>query len=277
MACERSNTMAISYKNGGEGLAEHYNQRCIDDPMEMDSITSDNIDFQEQQQEQPMNPINFQSIPKSSPSSEPIHYQQHADTVMDYRHQSQVNHQVDELLEGWPSTRRTSMCSVNTQDWQSLCQKLHPRVTFSEQSSMHIYRADPHYVRTKSYTKEERRNFSSQTLQQAIRIKRLVLSTPGCTSTKDSFKYLLKNKVIGLEEIVGLEHLVLGKSASKLMKERREHVNAVVREQGKQKYLEYTSNKMKDVDHQMVKLGEFSESRSVKSVKRAKIRAAMAA
>lgn len=185
-------------------------------------------------------------------------------------HRAHLNAQVDELLEDWP--RRMSCSPVNTQDWQSLCKKLQPRVTFSERSSMHIYRPDPRYGRNKSYTKEDRKNFGSEAFSEAIRIKRLVLSTPGA-STKDSFKYLLKHNIISLEEIVGIEHLVLGKSASKLLKERQDHSRAVLMEQERQ----CVQEKIQEHVDPMKKLGEFSASRSLKSVKRARIRAAMAA
>lgn len=185
--------------------------------------------------------------------------------------QVRLNAQVDELLEDWP--RSATRCPANTQDWQSLYKKLKPRVTFSERSSMYVYRPDPSYVLNKSYTKEERRGFSTEALTEAIRIKKLVLSTPGA-STKDSFKFLLKNDVITLEEIVGIEHLVLGKSASKLLKERQDHAKAVLMKQCQQRMEE---GKSKLQDDSMTKLGEFSASRSMKSVKRARIRAAMAA
>ena len=137
---------------------------------------------------------------------------------------------------------------------------------------MHIYCPDPHYRRNKSYTKQDRKSFGSEAFSEAIRIKRLVLSTPGA-STKDSFKYLLKHDIVSLEEIVGIEHLVLGKSASKLLKERQDHSRAVLMEQDRQCMQE----KAKEHIDPMKKLGEFSASRSLESAKRARIRAAMAA
>ena len=84
-------------------------------------------------------------------------------------HHHNVNAQVDELLEEWP--RRVSCFSANTQDWQSLCKQLQPKVTFSERSILHVYWPDPLYVRNKSYTKTDRKNFSSETLSEAMRIK----------------------------------------------------------------------------------------------------------
>jgi len=178
--------------------------------------------------------------------------------------------QVDGLLEDWP--QRTSGCSINTQDWQHLYKQLQPKVKFSERSSMHVYLPDPLYLRNNSYSKSDRKDFSTETLLEVIRIKRLIKTTPG-TSTKDSFKSLLKNNIISLEEIVGIEHLVLGKSARKLAKERQDHSRAVLMEQTRQRQVE-TTMQHDDVTR---KLGEFSASRSIRSSKRARIRAAMAA
>lgn len=149
-------------------------------------------------------------------------------------------------------------------------------------------------MKTKSYSKEERKQFGRDALSEAIRIKKLVLraSRPS-SSTKDVFKFLLKNNVIGLEEIVGIEHLVLGKSASKLLKERKDHARAVLLEQDRmeqmsrverqlmqqqqlQEQKQVSTKKISD-DSQVDRLGAYAASRSSKAVKRARIRAAMAA
>lgn len=190
-------------------------------------------------------------------------------------HSADLNAKGDKLLEDWP--RRMSCCSIDPQDWQSLCKKLHPKVTFSESSSMQIYQPDPIYTRTKSYTREDRKRFSKATMIEAIRIKRLAMSTPG--TTKDSFKCLLKNNIISLEEIVGIEHLVLRKSTSKMLKERQDHARAVLMEQTRiEKMQEESIQKLKVQDYDTTqKLGDFSASMSIKSARRARIRAAMAA
>lgn len=190
-------------------------------------------------------------------------------------HSADLNAKGDELLKDWP--RRMSCCSINTQDWKILCKQIHPRVTFSESSSMQIYQPDPLYAETKSYTREDRKSFGKDTMMEAIRIKRLVMSTPG--ATKDSFKYLLKNNIISLEEMVGIEHLVLRKSPSKILKERRGHARAVLMEQTRiEKMQEESVQKLKMQDYDTTqKLGDFSASMSIKSTKSARIRAAMAA
>ena len=170
------------------------------------------------------------------------------------------NVQGDELIEDWPS------CSIKTQDWQSVGKKLRPNVYFSDLSSMHIYIPDPCYSRNNYYSPEERKHFSKEALSEAIRIKRLLLSTAEA-STKCSLKYLLMNKIIAIEEVVGLEHLVFCKSTRNIFKERKDHVRAVVAEQSRVK------NTQEDPTN---KLGEFSASSSIKSIRNAKNRGSMA-
>ena len=106
-----------------------------------------------------------------------------------------------------------------------------------------------------------------------MRIKKLVLSAPGA-SAKDEFVRLLQEKELRLEEIVGLEHLVWGKSASRVLRDRKAHARAVLKEQGKQRHLEKMAALKEDPTET---LGRFAASRSVKAAKRARIRAAMAA
>lgn len=179
-----------------------------------------------------------------------------------------VESQADELLEDWP--RRISSCSADndTDDWQFLCQMINQdrRVSFSDRSSLLTYEEHPPYVRSKAYTKEDRKAFSSEVLQEACRIKRLVLAAPGA-SVKESFKYLVRNKTIKIEEVVGIEHLVFGVSSTKLLKERKDHARAVVTEQRRYHH----------ADEKAERLGQFAALRSSKSAKHAKIRAAMAA
>ncbi|KAL7534770.1 hypothetical protein ACHAWF_004947 [Thalassiosira exigua] len=151
-----------------------------------------------------------------------------------------------------------------------LGKKVRPRVTFSEKSTLQIYIPDPRYTRSKSYTREDKEKFSFEALSEIMRIKRLVVATPG--STKDSFRYLLEEKIVSVEEIVGIEHIVLGKSASKLAKERQDHALAVLSEQERQ-----LCGASKVEDDPIENLGQFSASRSSKSARRARIRAAMAA
>mmetsp|Transcript_17194 Transcript_17194/g.27931 ORF Transcript_17194/g.27931 Transcript_17194/m.27931 type:complete len:282 (+) Transcript_17194:238-1083(+) len=254
MNMERLSNSSTGY-NRGELPEEWRNRGYIEegDPMEIDSADIN-----------PYSVSTMPSIPKPAPN---LPARCHSEPIT-HHHNVNAQAQVGELLEDWP--RRMSCCSANTDDWQRLYKQLQPKVTFSERSSMHVYCPDPLYVRNKSYTKTDRKNFGSEALSEAIRIKRLILTTPGA-SAKDSFKCLLKNNIISLEELLGIEHLVFCKSASKLLKERKGYAREVLTEHRRQRHVEKVQ-----YDH-TEKLGEFSASRSAKSVKRARIRAAMAA
>ena len=169
------------------------------------------------------------------------------------------------LIEDWP--RRISGSS---QDWQSVFKILQQRVTFSKSNSMQLYHLDQLYAQIKSYSKEDCRGFTSESLMEAAMIKKLVLSsTPPDASTKETLKYLLKNDVISSEEIRGIEHLIHCKSASKLLQRRRDHVRAIVSMQHRMKTL--------NIQYYLGEtLASFSASMSSRSTKAARIYAAMA-
>lgn len=64
---------------------------------------------------------------------------------------------------------------------------LRQRVTMSNTSSIHVYPLDPHYAYTKSYSKEDRKRFSKDSILETVHIKKLVCSTSSGLSTKESF------------------------------------------------------------------------------------------
>ncbi|KAL3772177.1 hypothetical protein ACHAW5_003248 [Stephanodiscus triporus] len=163
--------------------------------------------------------------------------------------------------------------SVTAKDWHIMYDALRQRVTISNTSSIHVYPLDPHYAYTKSYSKEDRKRFSTESILEAVHIKKVVCSTSPGLSTKESFRYLLKNNVILPEEIRGIEHLILCKSLPKLQQERQGHVRAVLSEQHRMARLK----QMKIQDDAVDKLATFSALRSLRSVKLARTRAAMAA
>jgi len=140
---------------------------------------------------------------------------------------------------------------------------------------MNLYHLDPIYAHTKSYSKGDYKDFSKESFMEAVRIKKLVLSsTPPGASTKESFKHLLKNDVILSEEIRGIEHLILCKSASKLMQERRDHARAVVSTQQRLKMLARDDINVANMQVDLAEtLARFSASRSSRSTKAARIRA----
>jgi hypothetical protein len=144
---------------------------------------------------------------------------------------------------------------------------------------MQLYHLDQIYAQTKSYSKDDCQRFSRDSLMEAVRIKNLVVSsTPIGASTKESFKNLLKNDVLLPEEIRGIEHLLLYKSRSKLLQDRRDHARAVLLMQHRMETLAKDPVKQGKVQGDIAEaLASFSASRSSRSVKHARIRASMAA
>jgi len=211
----------------------------------------------------PIDPKPSHGLPSRS-QSEPVHH-------------NAPRAGADELLEDWP--RRVSDCSTISRDWRSMHKTPQPRVTISASSSMQLYHIDPIYAQTKSYSKEDCQGFSRESMMEAVRIKKLVLSsTPPGASTKESFKHLLKNDVILSEEIRGIEHLILCKSASKLLQERRDHARAVVSMQHRIDTLARDRSKPTKMGGDLAEtLATFSASRSSRSTKAARIRASRAA
>ena len=187
----------------------------------------------------PMFPKPLQGLPRRC-QSDPIHHAQYSP---------------GDLIEDWP--RRTSY---------PYNKKLNPKVTFSETSSLHIYLPDPLYTRSKSYSSADRKKFAKETLLEVLRIKNLVASVQG--SSSESIRHLLEANVVSYEEMLGIEHLILDKSAARMLKERRSHAEALLLEQQRQK-----CGKNQDP----VKLAEISTLKTAKAAKRARIRAALAA
>ena len=180
----------------------------------------------------------------------------------------------DALLEDWP--RRMSDCLANSQDWLSTHKIRQPRVTFSECSSMQLYHLDQLYAQTKSYSKDDCQRFSRDSQMEAERIKNLVVSsTPIGASAKESFKNLLKNDALLLEEIRGIEHLLLYKSASKFLHGRRDHARSVLTVLHQMETL--VRDQMMIHDDFVETLARFSASRSSRSAMDARTRASMAA
>jgi hypothetical protein len=177
-----------------------------------------------------------------------------------------ISAQVD-VLRGWS---HMSGFSTENRDWTtSMLKPRRPRlrVTISEHSTMLLYHLDEKYSHAKSYSKEDYNFFQRFTLIEAVRIKRLVPSTPSGESAKSSVLDLLKKNVVSIDEVTGIEHLVLRNSPSMVAQERKDHVKAVLSEQRQM------GRSKRDTD----KLAAFSASSSLRSSKYARIRGAMAA
>jgi hypothetical protein len=132
------------------------------------------------------------------------------------------------------------------------------------------------YAHTKSYWRDDCKRFSRESQTEAARIKKLVHSfTSSGMSTEEFFKYLIKHDAILLEEIRGIEHLILCKLASKFVEGRRDHTRSVLAVQHRMETL--ASDQMKIQDDLVEILAQFSASRSSRSSRDARTRATRAA
>jgi hypothetical protein len=140
---------------------------------------------------------------------------------------------------------------------------------------MQLYHIDQLYAHTKSYSKDDCKRFSRDSLMEAVRITNLLDSfTSSGASTEESFKYLLKNDAILQEEIRGIEHLILCKSASMFLHGRRDHARSVLAVQHEMETL--SRDQMMIYDDLVEILARFSASRSSRSAMDARARASRA-
>jgi len=140
-------------------------------------------------------------------------------------------------------------------------------VTFSEYSSLHVYQVGP-IERQKSYTSAERKSFQIDAFREATRIQSLIASCP--YEGGEAIRYLLNFGLINPEELVGIENLICGRSSSKkVAKERYLHTALVLEKQ----------RELRDMNEMNFaqKLAATAVTRSLKSVEKARFRAALAA
>ena len=124
-------------------------------------------------------------------------------------------------------------------------------------------------LRSLVYTKEDRKEFGKESLLEGLRIRELIRAAPP-DSVADSIKYLLRHDIIDSDELIGLEHFVLGKP-SKVPQTRKQHAAAVMWKQHELK------KQGKLEEDPVLGLGRFAQSSSLRSTQKARIRAAMAA
>ena len=158
------------------------------------------------------------------------------------------------LLEDWPNNRSSSSMEADhgdTQDDQD-SKPLNKRVNFSEHSKLHLYERDDEYLKNLAYTKDDRDEFGAQATLEANRIKDLIITAPP-DSAKDSIKYLLQNGIITRDELVGIDHLILGKQM-KIFRKRREHSAAVLWKQYEQKQEQHLNQGRSQADHSTIVL-----------------------
>ena len=181
-----------------------------------------------------------------------------------------------QLLEDWPNNRSSSSMEADhgdAQDDQDSKSVNSRGVNFSEHSMLHLYQRDDEYLKNLAYTKDDRDEFGAQATLEASRIKDLITMAPP-DSVKDSIKYLLQNGIITRDELVGIDHLILGKHV-KIIQKRREHSAAVLWKQYEQKQEQQLKHD-NEADHSMiVVLGRFAEQSSLKSTRSAIARATL--
>jgi hypothetical protein len=148
--------------------------------------------------------------------------------------------------------------------------QLRRHVDFSETSRLYVYKRESlSLLRSLSYTKKDYDEFGREAMLEGLRIKDIIATTPH-DSDANSIKYLLRHGVISKEELVGIEHFVLGKPSA-APKMRKLHAAAVLWKQQ-----EVQDQKLEDPVLDLAKFAR-SSSLSLRSTKSARIRAGRAA
>lgn len=131
-----------------------------------------------------------------------------------------------DLIEDWP---HNVLDNVQKENREAECK----RVTFSDSAACRIYPIIHSYESSKSYTKSDQKGFGRSTLVQAARIKKIISSVATHDSEDTKMSRLLHNG-INIEDIMGIEHIVLGTSPSVVAKSRQRHAQAILLEQERQ-------------------------------------------
>ena len=178
------------------------------------------------------------------------------------------------LLEDWP--RRSSTVETDPDpdpvdeetDARPKSSSTH-RVSFSKTSTLRIYEKDSS-VYTKAYSKADQDIFRVDSMLEALRVRELIARSPP-TSTKDSVKYLFEKNAIAAENLVGIEHMVLGKHGLASM-ERKRHSKTVL-----QKQHELLQQQVQSLEDPAESLACVARRSSFWSTRHAQARAALAA
>lgn len=107
--------------------------------------------------------------------------------------------------------------------------ELKPRVSFSKVSTLFVYETKEETP--KSYSKRDQAFFGVEALREVLRVKELIAQSPP-ESTKESLRFLLKNRSLAIEEMVGIENAILGQGTHTIIK--KHHAKTVLQEQRKQ-------------------------------------------
>jgi hypothetical protein len=166
-----------------------------------------------------------------------------------------------------PSRRGTMADESMGVDDMSVSSSWVPKeVHFATFSSLHVYEVDESEKR-KSYSSAERKKFQVKACREAARISSLIEDCP--FEGAAAIRHLLNTGALITEELVGIENLINKKGGKRVMKERLAHSTHVL---NKQRELQKAraSNLGKE-------LAAAAMSRSLKSVEKARSRAALAA
>ncbi len=183
------------------------------------------------------------------------------------------------LLEDWPQRASSISIEAHQEHDEAVSNSnsaSHPTVNFSEFSSLRVYDdLDDLYRRTKAYSRKDREVFGAQAMMEANRIKRLIYASPP-NSVKESIKYVLRNDIVTSDELVGIDHLILGRRSS-VFQVRRDHMTAVLQKQQEQRRHQHQHQRQRPQVEEdfLIDLGKFAEQSSLKSTRSAIARASL--
>lgn len=149
---------------------------------------------------------------------------------------------------------------------RSVSSRTQKHVTFSEYSTVCVYRPDPNYEIMKSYSSAERKAFKNQAALDSDRIQKIIASCP--LQDSQTLNRLLGLNIINLEDLLGIEHLISEKSFTRFVKQRRAHVGLLLRKQEELRKINLLDENILAAD---------AVRRSDESLARARCRAALAA
>jgi hypothetical protein len=123
----------------------------------------------------------------------------------------------DTLLEHWPKRKSSFIDSFDSDEddaaFASISNKRHHHVrsvNFSGSSSLHVFERESFYLlQSLAYTKEDYDVFGKEALREGFRIKNLIDTAPYDSEAK-AINHLLRQGVISREEMIGIEHFILG-------------------------------------------------------------------
>lgn len=130
----------------------------------------------------------------------------------------------------WPR-RPATATEPEGDDWLHMHAKseLKPKVSFSKVSTLFVYETKGETP--KSYSKRDQDFFGVEALREALRVKELIAQSPP-ESTKESLRFLLKNRSLAIEEMVGIENAILGQGTHTIKKL---HAKTVLEKQREQR------------------------------------------